>query len=235
LVLKIENLSAGYKELHILFDTNAVVEKGKITTIAGPNGSGKSTFLKSVFGLTTIHSGKVFYKNKDITEIPPHERTVRGIAYVPQVDNIFTNLTVEENLRMAGYTLENKEYKERLDLAMEVFPELKKRLKQNGGTLSGGERQFLAIASALVKKAEILMLDEPTAMLSPKLAGDTFRKILELKEMFGLTVLIVEQNVKKALEISDNAYMLMNGRIVFEGRSEELLNHEKFEGFCIGI
>lgn len=234
-MLKVENLCAGYKELHILFDINAVVEKGKVTTIAGPNGSGKSTFLKSVFGLTTIHSGKVFYKSKDMTEIPPHEKTARGIAYVPQLENIFTNLTVEENLRMAGYTLENKEYKERLDLAMEVFPELKKRLKQNGSTLSGGERQFLAIASALVKKAELLMLDEPTAMLSPKLAGDTFRKILELKEMFGLTVLIVEQNVKKALEISDNAYMLMNGRIVFEGRSEELLNHEKFEGFCIGI
>jgi len=131
--------------------------------------------------------------------------------------------------------LENEEYKERLNLVMEVFPELKKRLKQNGGTLSGGERQFLAIASALIKKAEFLMLDEPTAMLSPRLASDTFNKILEIKEIFGLTVLIVEQNVKKALEISDNAYMLMNGRIVFEGRSEELLNHEKFERFCMGI
>jgi branched-chain amino acid transport system ATP-binding protein len=158
-----------------------------------------------------------------------------GIAYLPQVGNIFTNLTVEENLRMAGYTLENEEYKERQNLVMEVFPELKKRLKQNGCTLSGGERQFLAIASALIKKTEILMLDEPTVMLSPRLASDTFKKILEIKEMFGLTVLIVEQNVRKALEISDNAYMLMNGRIVFEGKSEELLNHEKFERFCMGI
>jgi len=151
------------------------------------------------------------------------------------VQNVFTDLTVEENLRIAGYILENEEYWERLDLVLEVFPELKNKFKQNGGTLSGGERQFLAIASALIKKAELLMLDEPTAMLSPKFANETFKKILELKEMFGLTVLIVEQNIKKSLEISDNAYMLMNGRVVFEGKSEELLNHEKFERFCMGI
>lgn len=234
-MLRVENLFAGYKEMRILFDINAVVEKGKITTVAGPNGSGKSTFLKSVFGLTTIHSGRVLYKSKDITTTTPHEKTKTGIAYVPQIDNIFTNLTVEENLKIAGYTIEKGEHRERLDLAMEVFPEIKKKFKQNGGTLSGGERQYLAIASALIKKAELLMLDEPTAMLSPKLAGETFKKIQELNEAFGLTVLIVEQNVKKALEISDNAYMLMNGRIVFGGKSEELLSHERFEKFCIGV
>jgi len=234
-VLKVENYSAGYKELHILFDISAVVEKGKVTTIAGPNGSGKSTFLKSLFGLATIQSGRILYKNRDITAIPPHEKTRLGIAYLPQVQNVFTDLTVEENLRIAGYILENEEYWERLDLVLDIFPELKNKFKQNGGTLSGGERQFLAIASALIKKAELLMLDEPTAMLSPKFANETFRKILALKEMFGLTVLIVEQNIKKSLEISDNAYMLINGRVVFEGKSEELLIHEKFERFCMGI
>lgn len=234
-MLRVENFFAGYKELRILFDINAVVEKGKVTTIAGPNGSGKSTFLKSLFGLATIQAGKIVYKDKDITAIPPHEKTRLGIAYLPQVENVFTNLTVEENLKMAGYILEKEEYSERLDLVFEVFPELKKKLKQTGGTLSGGERQFLAIASALIKKAELLMLDEPTAMLSPKFANETFEKILELKEMFGLTVLIVEQNIKKSLEISDNAYMLMNGKVVFEGKSEELLSHEKFEKFCMGI
>ncbi len=234
-MLRVENLFAGYKELRILFDINAVVEEGKITTVAGPNGSGKSTFLKSVFGLATVQSGRILYEGNNITAIPPHEKTRIGIAYLPQIENIFTNLTVEENLRIAGYILENGQYRERLDLALEVFPELKKKLKQKGGTLSGGERQFLAIASALIKKAELLMLDEPTAMLSPKFASDTFQKILELKEMFGLTVLIVEQSVEKSLEISDNAYMLMNGRIVFEGKAEELLSHQKFESFCMGI
>lgn len=234
-MLRVENFFAGYKELRILFDINAVVERGKVTTIAGPNGSGKSTFLKSLFGLATIQAGTIVYKDKDITAIPPHEKTRLGIAYLPQVENVFTNLTVEENLKMAGYILEKEEYLHRLDLVLEVFPELKKKLKQNGGTLSGGERQFLAIASALIKKAELLMLDEPTAMLSPKFANETFEKILELKEMFGLTVLIVEQNIKKSLEISDNAYMLMNGKVIFEGKSEELLSHEKFEKFCMGI
>lgn len=234
-MLSVKNLCAGYKELHILFDVNASIEKGMVTTIAGPNGSGKSTFLKSVFGLATIHGGRVFYKGRDITMLKPHEKTKMGIAYLPQVENIFTNLTVEENLRMAGYILENEEYKERRELALEVFPELKKKLGQRSETLSGGERQFLAIASALIRKADLLMLDEPTAMLSPKFAGMIFNKILELKERFGLTVLVVEQNVRKALEISDNAYMLMNGRIVFGGRSEELLNHEKLERFCMGM
>ncbi len=234
-MLRAKNLSAGYKELHILFDINAKVEKGRITTIAGPNGSGKSTFLKSLFGLATIHSGKVVYKGRDITPTPPHDRTKMGIAYLPQVENVFTNLTVEENLKIAGYTLENGEYEDRRELALSVFPELEKRLKQKAGTLSGGERQFLAIATALIRKAELLMLDEPTAMLSPKFANNIFDKILDLKDKLGLTILLVEQNIKKALEISDDAYMLASGRVVFEGKAEELLEHEKFGEFCIGV
>ncbi len=234
-MLKAENLSAGYKELHILFDVNVRVRKGRITTIAGPNGSGKSTFLKSLFGLTTIYSGRVVYKDRDITPIPPHDRTKMGIAYLPQVENVFTNLTVEENLKIAGYTLDNGEYEDRKELALSMFPELERRLRQKAGTLSGGERQFLAIATALIRKAELLMLDEPTAMLSPKFAASIFQKIQELKDELGLTILLVEQNVKKALEISDDAYMLASGRVVFEGKAEELLEHEKFGEFCIGV
>jgi branched-chain amino acid transport system ATP-binding protein len=234
-VLRAEKLSAGYKELHILFEINANVERKKITTVVGPNGSGKSTFLKSIFGLTTIHSGRVIYNDKDVTLTPPHERTKMGIAYLPQVDNVFTNLTVEENLKIAGYTLDNGEYKDRKDLALDVFPELEYRMNQKAGTLSGGERQFLAIATALIRRAELLMLDEPTAMLSPKFANTIFDKILELKDRLGLTILLVEQNVKKALEISDNAYLLISGRVAFEGKAEELLDHEKFEQLCIGI
>ncbi len=232
-MLKVENLSAGYGELRILFDVNAALESGKITVIAGPNGSGKSTFLKAIFGSATIHSGRVLYRGRDITHLQPHEKTRMGIAYLPQVDNIFIDLTVEENLKMAGYLLEDGEYIKRRNLALELFPDLKDRLKQNAGTLSGGERQFLALASALIRRADLLMLDEPSAMLSPKLASTIFNKILELKK-FGLTILIVEQNVKKALEISDNAYMLINGRVVFQGTSKQLLEHEKFERFCIG-
>jgi branched-chain amino acid transport system ATP-binding protein len=233
-MLKVENLSAGYGELRILFNVNVELEKGKITAIAGPNGSGKSTLLKAIFGLATIHSGRVLYRGRDITHLQPHEKTKIGMAYLPQVDNIFTNLTVEENLKMAGYILEDREYTERRNLALEIFPDLKGRLKQDAGTLSGGERQFLALASALIRRADLLMLDEPSAMLSPKFASTIFNKILELKEKLGLTILIVEQNVKKALEISDDAYMLMNGRVVFQGTSKQLLEHKQFERFCIG-
>jgi len=234
-VLRTEKLNAGYKELHILFDVNADIRRKDITTVVGPNGSGKSTFLKAVFGLATIHSGKVIYKDQDITRVPPHERTKMGIAYLPQTDNVFTNLTVEENLKIAGYTLEEDELKDRIDLALDVFPELTKYMKRKAGTLSGGERQFLAIATALVRKSEILMLDEPTAQLSPKFAEIIFSKILELRDRLGLTILLVEQNVKRALEISDRAYMLISGRVVFEGKASDLLEHEKFEQYCIGL
>ncbi len=234
-VLRVEDLNAGYGELHILFDVNAKVYDKQITTVVGPNGSGKSTFLKTIFGLSTIYSGKITYCGEEITRTPPHEKTKLGIAYLPQTDNIFVNLSVEENLKIAGYTLEKDEVEERISLALEVFPELKKHMKRKAGHLSGGERQFLAIATALVRKARLLMLDEPTAQLSPKFAETIFSKIVELRERFGLTILLVEQNVKRALEISDRAYMLISGRVIFEGTAKDLLRHEKFEKYCMGV
>ena len=234
-MLRTEKLNAGYRELHILFDVDTEAKKREITCVVGPNGSGKSTLLKAIFGLATIHSGKVIFKDEEITKVPPHDKTKMGIAYLPQTDNVFTNLTVEENLKIAGYTLEKDELRDRIDLALEVFPELKYQMKRKAGTLSGGERQFLAIATALVRKAELLMLDEPTAQLSPKFAEIIFNKIVELRDRLGLTILLVEQNVKRALEISDRAYMLISGRVVFEGKASDLLEHEKFEQFCIGL
>ncbi len=234
-ILKVENVNAGYGKLHILFDVSAKVYDNQITTIVGPNGSGKSTFLKTIFGLSTIYSGKILYDEKDVTNVPPHEKTKLGIAYLPQTDNVFVNLSVEENLKIAGYTLDKDEVEERIKIALEVFPELKKHMKRKAGHLSGGERQFLAIATALVRKSKLLMLDEPTAQLSPKFAETIFSKIIELRKKFGLTILLVEQNVKKALEISDRAYMLIGGKVIFEGSAEDLLNHEKFEKYCIGL
>ena len=234
-MIRIENLNAGYRELQILFDINAKIERRKITTVVGPNGSGKSTLLKAIFGLATIYSGNVIFKEKDITDVPPHEKTKIGLAYLPQTNNVFTNLTVEENLKIAGYILDKEELKSRIDLALDVFPELEKCMKKRAGTLSGGQRQFLAIATALVRNAELLMLDEPTAQLSPKYAEILFSKIVELRDRLGLTVLLVEQNIKRALEISDKAYMLISGRVVFDGQSNELLEHEKFKQYCVGL
>lgn len=235
MVLRIENLNAGYKEFHILFDVNAKIVEGSITTVLGPNGSGKSTFLKSIFGLTKIFSGRIFLNGEEITKVPPHNKTRIGLVYLPQTDNVFSHLSVEENLRIAGYTLNVEELKDRIELALNAFPELKRFLKRRAGTLSGGERQMLAMATALVRKAKILMLDEPTAQLSPKFAEMIFRKIIELRDDYDLTILLVEQNARRALEISENAYVLVSGRVVFEGKSEELLEHEKFERLCVGI
>ena len=234
-IIKVKNLNAGYGKLQILFDVNATIEKGKITTVVGPNGSGKSTFLKTLFGLTRIYSGEIIFKDKDITKVPPHQKARMKIAYLPQTNNVFANLTVEENLKIAGYVLDKDKVKERIEVALSVFPELKDILKRKAGTLSGGQRQFLAMGMALVRDAEVLMLDEPTAQLSPKLAEVIFEKIIEMRDGFGLTILLVEQNAKRALEISDNGYMFVSGKVAFEGTAEELLNHEKFKEYSLGI
>lgn len=234
-MLKTVKLNAGYKELHILFDVDADIKKNSITAVVGPNGSRKSTLLKSIFGLATVHSGQVFLNGGEITSLPPHTRTKLGIAYLPQTDNVFANLTVEENLKIAAYTVDKEEVKDRIDAALDAFPELRAFMKRKAGTLSGGERQMLAMATALVRKANVLMLDEPTAQLSPKFAEIIFDRILKLRDDLKLTILLVEQNVQRALEISDNAYLLVSGRVAFNGTANELLEHEKFEKLCMGI
>ncbi|MBC7109968.1 MAG: ABC transporter ATP-binding protein [Archaeoglobi archaeon] len=235
-MLKVENLNSGYNDFHILFDVSANIRERSITTVLGPNGSGKSTFLKSLFGLARIFSGRIFLNGDEITGVPPHEKTKMGIAYLPQTDNVFSNLTVEENLRIAGYSLEDEsEFRDRFELSMNVFPQLKEFMRRKAGTLSGGERQILAMAMALIRKARILMLDEPTAQLSPKFAEMIFKKIIELRDEHNLTILLVEQNARRALEISEKAYVLVSGRVAFEGSPEELLHHDKFEKLCVGI
>lgn len=234
-MLRVEELNAGYKELHVLFDIQAKVPDKEVTLFIGPNGSGKSTLLKAIFGLATIHSGKIFLNGWDITYLPPYKKARVGIAYLPQVENIFTNLTVEENLKIAGYVLDESAYLNNLELALSVFPELKRLMKRKAGTLSGGERQFLAIATALIRKASLLMLDEPTAQLSPKLAETTFNRIASLRDELKLTIALVEQDIRKALEISDNAYVLISGRLAFQGKAQELKEHKDFKKLCMGI
>ncbi|ADG13110.1 ABC transporter related protein [Methanocaldococcus infernus ME] len=234
-MIDVKNLNAGYGKLQILFDVNAKIRERKITTIVGPNGSGKSTFLKTLFGLTTIYPGEIIYKNKNIEKVPPYKKARMGIAFLPQTNNVFSNLTVEENLKIAGYILPKEKLKERIELALNVFPELRDLLKRKAGSLSGGQRQFLAMAMAIVRDANVLMLDEPTAQLSPKLAEVIFSKITEMRDEYGITVLLVEQNAKRALEISDFGYMFVSGRVALEGKAEDVLNHEKFKEYSLGI
>jgi len=223
-VLETMLLNSGYGELQVIFDISAKIKAGTITAVLGPNGSGKSTLLKAISGLATIYSRKIIYENQDITQNPAHKRAKHGIAYLPQTNNIFSNLTVKENLKIAGYLIEKHEIKEQIGMVLDLFPELEPFMQRKAGGLSGGGRQFLAIGSALIRRSKILMLDDPTAHLSPKLSNIIFERIVELRDKLNLTIIFVEQNVKGALEISDTAYILVSGEVVFDGRVNELLD-----------
>jgi len=234
-MIKVNQLDAGYGKIQVLYDVDLVADPQKITVIVGPNGSGKSTLLKSIMGSTTIYSGTVTYKGRDITAHPKHQVANMGIAYLPQVESVFTRLTIKENLIMAGHALEKKEFEGRQQEVIGLFPFLKERLKVKAMTLSGGERQMLAMAMALLRKPEVVMLDEPITHLDPKITSQVVDKIIELRDMLNLTVLLVEQNVKTALGISDKAYLLASGRTMYEGPSQELLENPELGRMYLGI
>lgn len=234
-MLAVEELSAGYGKLAVLDKVSMVAKDKKVTVVVGPNGSGKSTLLKSIFGLTTIYSGRVAMDGQTLTGLPPHEIARRGVAYVPQTDNVFAELTVAENLKMAAYTLDESEARDRLEAVLSMFPVLAERMKQKAKTMSGGERRMLAMAMALLREPKVMLFDEPTSDLAPKLATQVLDKIIELRDSLGITIILVEQNAKKALEIGDSAYLLVSGRVIFEGRASELLSHPELGKLYLGI
>lgn len=234
-MLKIENLNAGYKDIQVLFDVSLNVREEEICVLVGPNGSGKSTLLKTVMGLTQIYSGEIRFNGETITGLPPHKITKLGIAYLPQIDNVFSNLKVRENLWMAGYILEERTLKERVEEVLEDFPILKDYLNRRAGTLSGGERQMLAMAMAMMRRPKIMLFDEPTGNLAPKIAVQVLNKIAELREKYGITIILAEQNAKKALELGDRAILLVSGRVKFEGKSRDLLSHPELGKIYLGI
>lgn len=233
-MLKIEEVNAGYGKFHILFDVSTRIDDKKLTVVIGPNGSGKSTFLKTICGLTTIYSGRIIYEQEDITRLPPHQIVRRGIAYLPQLGNVFLSLSVKENLLLSSYTLDRSEAKERIDEVLDYFPVLKERYNKKAITLSGGERQMLAIAMALVRRPKIMLFDEPTANLSPKLALEVLNKIVRLRDDYGVTIVVVEQNARKALEYGDRALLFVGGRINFDGEPDELLKHPELSSLYLG-
>lgn len=233
--LTVENVDAGYGKLHIIFSMSLEAERGKITVIVGPNGSGKSTLLKTIAGLTTLYGGRITLDGQDLTRLPPHEIAKRGIAYLPQVDNVFVNLSVEENLKMAGYTVPKQELASRMGEVLELFPELRRFLHTRALLLSGGQRQMLAMAMALMRRPKVMMFDEPTGNLAPKIATQVLRLISSLAKELNLTVLLVEQNAKRALEMGDRAYLLVNGRKVYEGEAKQLLEHQELGRLYLGL
>ena len=230
-----EGVNAGYGSLQVLFDVDMEAREGEITVIVGPNGSGKSTMLKTIFRLTTLYSGKIAFNGIDLTKLRPHEVARVGIAYLSQVDNVFPHLTVRENLLMASYTVPKSEAESRIDEVLESFPLLKRYLNNKAMKLSGGERQMLAIAMALIRQPKLMMFDEPTANLAPKIATEILSRIVQLRDTYDMTIVLVEQNAKRALEIGDSAYLFVAGRPIFSGSAHELLNHPDFGKLYLGI
>jgi len=234
-VLEVRNLVSGYGKLKVLFNVNLRADEKKITVVVGPNGAGKTTLLNSIVGIATIFSGNIVFNGNDITRMPPHKVARLGIAYVPQMFNVFSELTVEENLKMAGYLLPKSEVEERMNEVFEVFPVLKEFRHRKAGTLSGGERRMLAIGLALMKKPKVLLLDEVTTDLAPIYVKKVLEKVVELRNQMGLTIILVEQHAKRALQIGDKAYLLVSGTIRYEGDPLELLNHPELSKLYLGV
>lgn len=234
-VIRVDGLSSGYANSHILFGVDFDAMEKEITVVVGPNGSGKSTLLKSIFGLCTVYSGHVRFREKTITGLVPHEVAREKIAYLPQVDNVFSNLTVRENLVMAGYIIDPGTFSERMPEIFDTFPVLRRHEDSRAEILSGGERQMLAMGMALVRRPTVMLFDEPTASLSPKLALEVLAKISQMRDEFGITVVLVEQNVKRALKFGDRVYLLAGGKNVFSGTPEELLAHQELGRLYLGI
>ena len=234
-IIHANDLNSGYSNSHVLFGVDFEAKEKEITIVVGPNGSGKSTLLKSIFGLCSIYSGEIRFYGEQITGLAPHDVARKKIAYLPQVDNVFSDLTIRENLLMASYTLDSKTFSQRIPEIFETFPALKKYEKTKADSLSGGERQMLAMAMALIRQPKVMLFDEPTASLSPKLADEVLSKIKQLRDDFGITIILVEQNVKRALKIGDHVYLYANGKGVFDGKPEELLAHPELSKLYLGI
>jgi len=234
-ILSANNIDAGYGDVVIIRDITVEVTPGEIAAIVGPNGSGKSTLIKSILGFARLFGGTISFKGSDITGMASNKVVNKGIGYVPQMDNVFANLSILENLDMGAYIRRDREsINNGKKNILEIFPELEARKKTLAGNLSGGERQMLAIARAMMAEPEVLLLDEPLASLSPKPSAVIESKLIQIKQS-GMAILIVEQNVQKALELSDRGYVLVNGARVMEGESAALLADESFKHRFLGL
>ena len=228
-----ENLVAGYLPgVNILNGCDLVANKGELIGIIGPNGAGKSTLLKAIFGQVNIREGKVWLNGEDITGLKANKLVTKGVAFVPQTNNVFPSLTIEENLEM-GVFQTPKRFKERFEFVTEIFPDLGKRRHQRAGSLSGGERQMVAMGRALMIDPSVLLLDEPSAGLSPVRQDETFLRVKEVNQA-GVTVIMVEQNARRCLQICDRAYVLDQGKDAHTGTGRELLNDPKMIELYLG-
>ncbi|PWI47486.1 ABC transporter ATP-binding protein [Candidatus Heimdallarchaeota archaeon B3_Heim] len=231
-MLEVTNVTGGYEKAEVIHDISIEVERKEFVSIIGPNGSGKSTLMKTIVGFLKPFSGQIIFDNKRIDKKSPNKIAKLGIGYVPQLNNVFSSLTIHENLEMGAYlpSKDRYSYSELYDL----FPAIKGREAEKAKNLSGGERQMLALARAMVNKPALLCLDEPTAALAPKLVREILNKLIEIRES-GTTILLIEQNAKQSLKISDRGYVLAIGKKVHEGPSRDLLSSQKIQEHYLGI
>ena len=233
-LLTVEGLVAGYEPgLPIVRNTSLAVKPREIVALLGPNGAGKSTLLKAVAGLVPIAAGSVRLDGQDLTHSPAHRRVFQGMALVPQTENIFTSLSVHENLQLAGHCLRARVLSQQLAAMYQLFPDLNTRRSATAGLLSGGQRQMLALARALLINPRLLLLDEPSAGLSPKLVGQVFAKLGEIRDQ-GVTLLLVEQNARAALRLADRGLILVDGRPRLSGSAAELLADPQVGALYLG-
>ncbi len=228
-----ENLFAGYLPgINILNDCSLTANDGELIGIIGPNGAGKSTLLKAIFGQVNVRSGKIWLKGEDITGLKANKLVSKGVAFVPQTNNVFPSLTIEENLQMGTFQAP-KRFQERFDFVTNLFPDLGKRRHQRAGSLSGGERQMVAMGRALMVDPSVLLLDEPSAGLSPVRQDETFLRVKEVNQA-GVTVIMVEQNARRCLQICDRAYVLDQGKDAYTGTGRDLMNDPKMIELYLG-
>lgn len=230
--LSATHMTGGYGGADILHDCELSVEKGEIAVIVGPNGAGKSTAMKAVFGMLNIHTGTVVLDGEDITKLSPQERVYKGMGFVPQTSNIFPTMTVAENLEMGAF-IRTDDFKHTMEQVYEIFPAVYEKRHQNAGELSGGQRQQVAVSRALMTQPKLLMLDEPTAGVSPIVMDELFDRIIEVAKT-GIAVLMVEQNARQALDIADKGYVLVQGTNAYTDTGAALLANPEVRRTFLG-
>ena len=223
-LLKVEKVTCGYGDMQVLTEVSIAVGRGEVVSIIGPNGAGKSTVMKAVFGLLHPWSGRIEFDGVDISRHEPYEIVATGMCYVPQVANVFTELTVDENLDMGAFVRSDDQVGERKQQIFELFPRLYERRRQKAGKMSGGERQMVAMGSALMLDPKLILLDEPSAGLAPKMVDHIFERIVRVNQQFNIAVMMVEQNAKQSLQMAQRGYVMASGENRVEGTGDELLN-----------
>ncbi|HLT57661.1 MAG: ABC transporter ATP-binding protein [Limnochordales bacterium] len=231
-LLEVSGLRAGYAEVDILHGVQLAVQEGEIVCVVGPNGAGKSTLMKTIFGLVPVRDGRIVFQGEDITGLGPAQIVRRGMCYVPQSHNVFPSLTVEENLEMGAF-IRTGDFRDKMEEMFELFPILKERRRQKAGTMSGGQQQMVAMARALMLDPKLLLLDEPTAGLSPKFAELVLEKVVEINQR-GVSVLMIEQNARAGLAISHRGYVLTMGRNRIDDTGQALLENEEVGRLFLG-